>query len=314
MFLFAARQIGRETAIHDPAVHLEVVSEGNSGDHHSSSAAWHRECSNSVRSTQFSSFGLLLRAWSKRSFWSLANLACSFVGMTIEPRLDIIGAALADPSRSRILCELMDGRAFTNKELAGAARVSPQTASAHLKQLEMAGLTSSLRSGRHVYHRIANSRVASALEGLAILSPTDHLFRNDRLCTDTRAARSCYNHIAGKLGVLMTDRLVALGVLQIRDESVSPGFRCQSFFNDIGVVMPPVGAEKPLARLCLDWTERRHHIAGPLATAIMQKSMDANWLERRRGSRALTVTADGLDAFGRWFGLRRDVLDCCKPG
>ena len=95
--------------------------------------------------------------------------------MTIEPRLDIIGAALADPSRSRILCEMMDGRAFTNKELACAANVSPQTASAHLKQLEQAGLTASLRSGRHVYHRIANAEVAAILEGLAQLSPTEHL-------------------------------------------------------------------------------------------------------------------------------------------
>lgn len=229
--------------------------------------------------------------------------------MTIEPRLDIIGAALADPSRSRILCELMDGRAFTNKELASAACISPQTASTHLTQLKMAGLTSSLRCGRYVYHRIASARVAKALEGLAVLSPTSHLSRNDRLCADTRRARSCYNHIAGKLGVLMTDRLTTLDVLQIRDESISPGLRCQSFFNDIGVAIPHVSAGKPLARLCLDWTERRHHIAGPLAAAIMQRSLDAKWLERRRGSRALTVTADGFDAFHRWFSLRRDVID-----
>lgn len=250
-----------------------------------------------------------LRASSKRSFWPHAYIACSFDRMTIEPRLDIIGAALADPSRSRILCELMDGRAFTNKELASAASITPQTASAHLTQLEMAGLTSSLRSGRHVYHRIASAKVASALEGLATLSSTDHLSRKDRPSTDTRRARSCYNHIAGRLGVLMTDRLVALGVMQVRNESISPASQCQTFFNDIGVMIPPVAPGKPLARLCLDWTERRYHIAGPLAVAIMQKSMDAKWLESRSGSRALTVTDDGFDAFGRWFGLSRDVLE-----
>ena len=89
--------------------------------------------------------------------------------MTTEPRLDIIGAALADSTRSRILCEMMDGRAFTNKELACAADVSAQTASAHLKHLEAAGLSSSLRSGRNVYHRIASAEVAGVLEALQFL-------------------------------------------------------------------------------------------------------------------------------------------------
>ncbi|WP_282153081.1 ArsR/SmtB family transcription factor [Ruegeria atlantica] len=116
--------------------------------------------------------------------------------MAIEPKLDIIGAALADPSRSRILCELMDGRAFTNKELVCAAEVSPQTTSAHLKQLEVASLTASLRSGQHVYHWVASADVARVLEGLATLSPTDHLSRPGQIATDTQRARSCYNHIA----------------------------------------------------------------------------------------------------------------------
>ena len=112
---------------------------------------------------------LSLRPPSNHFVWLHSHCVSSLADMAIEPRLDIIGAALADPSRSRILCELMDGRAFTNKELACAADVSPQTASAHLKQLEMAGLTSSLRSGRHVYHRIAGADVAQVLEGLASL-------------------------------------------------------------------------------------------------------------------------------------------------
>ena len=228
--------------------------------------------------------------------------------MAIEPRLDIIGAALADPSRSRILCELMDGRAFTNKELACAAEVSPQTASAHLKQLELAGLTSSLRSGRHVDHKIASGDVAQVLEGLATLSPTDHLARPGQTAIDTQRARSCYNHIAGRLGVLMTERLVALNVLTLRDDAMMAGPRYQAFLDDIGIENPPISSGKSPAKLCLDWTERRHHISGPLATAIMQKSLTANWLERWTGSRALTVTADGLDALERYFGLSRKTV------
>lgn len=229
--------------------------------------------------------------------------------MAIEPRLDIIGAALADPSRSRILCELMDGRAFTNKELACAANVSPQTASVHLKQLELAGLTSSLRSGRHVYHRVASADIAEVLERLATLSPTDHLARPGQIATDTQRARSCYNHIAGRLGVLMTERLVAIDVLTLRDDAITFGSRYQAFVDDIGIEVLPVSSGKPPAKLCLDWTERRHHISGPLATAFMQKALAVKWLERRTGSRALTVTSDGYDALERWFGLNSNTVD-----
>ena len=233
--------------------------------------------------------------------------------MTLEPRLDILGAALADPSRSRILCELMDGRAFTNKELACAANVSPQTASAHLKQLEHAGLTSSLRSGRHVYHRIANAEVAAILEGLAQLSPTEHLSRPGRLGADTRRARSCYNHIAGRLGVLMTDRLMELKVLTVRDDAISAGPRYRAFLDDIGIEVPIRGTGKPPAKFCLDWTERRHHISGSLATAIMQKFLEAHWLGRRTGSRALIVTDDGLNALATQFGLTKLDINLVDP-
>lgn len=233
--------------------------------------------------------------------------------MTIEPRLDILGAALADPSRSRILCELMDGRAFTNKELACAADVSPQTASAHLKQLELAGLTSSLRSGRHVYHRIANAEVAEVLEGLARLSSIDHLSHIGRHAANTQRARSCYNHIAGRLGVLMTGRLVALDVLSIRNDALFPGLRYRAFLDGVGIVVPVTGAGKPPAKLCLDWTERRNHISGPLATAILQELLEECWLERQVGSRALTITGKGYASFERWFGLSRKAIENTEP-
>ena len=227
--------------------------------------------------------------------------------MTAEPRLDIIGAALADSSRSRILCTLMDGRAFTNKELASAANISPQTASAHLKQLRSAGLTSSQQSGRHVYHRIANAEVASVLERLATLSPMDHLARSPRR-DSTGMARSCYNHIAGRLGVLMTERLVALNVLLVGIEHAAPGPHFQSFLDDLDLDLPRIGAGKPTVRLCLDWTERRHHISGPFATEIMKMALDKGWLARNPNSRALLITGDGYDGFQRHFGLSKEAL------
>ncbi len=228
--------------------------------------------------------------------------------MTIEPRLDIIAAALADPSRSRILCELMDGRAFTNKELACAACIRPQTASAHLKQLELAGLTTSLRSGRHVYHRIANGEVADVLESLANLSPTKHLTQSGHKASDTLLARSCYNHIAGRLGVLMTERMIALDVLRIKIDHIELGVRSGAFLDDLGIDVPLVKAGKPVVKSCLDWTERRFHISGPLATGIMDKALNEGWLSRRTGSRSLSISADGYTKFESSFGLTKSVL------
>ncbi|WP_299982670.1 helix-turn-helix transcriptional regulator [uncultured Ruegeria sp.] len=234
--------------------------------------------------------------------------------MAIEPRLDIVGAALADPSRSRILCELMDGRAFTNKELACAAGITPQTATAHLKQLEQAGLTCSVRSGRHVYHRIRNEDVASTLECLSLLSPTDHLNRAGNSQKDTRLARSCYNHIAGQLGVMMTKALAERDVLNIQNDTVTRGSEYGAFLTDFGLRGIISESDKPVAKLCLDWTERRHHISGPFAIALMQKCLDAGWLVRRTGSRALTITPSGYDAFERWFDLFPEDVYPVKTG
>ncbi|SFL23464.1 transcriptional regulator, ArsR family [Pseudovibrio ascidiaceicola] len=230
--------------------------------------------------------------------------------MTAEPRLDIIGAALADSSRSRILCEMMDGRAFTNKELACAAKISAQTASVHLKQLQAAGLTSSIRSGRCVYHRIASEDVACVLEALAGLSPTDHLHRAKMPEANTLRARSCYNHIAGRLGVLITNRLVALGILRIQGEVVAIDTAGEAFFNKLEIDVPNLStSKKPTVKLCLDWTERRHHISGPLATALMEKALKMNWLERHGGSRALAITTLGYEIFERDFGIVRNLID-----
>ncbi|GHB28736.1 transcriptional regulator [Pseudovibrio japonicus] len=233
--------------------------------------------------------------------------------MTVEPRLDIIGAALADVSRTRILCEMMDGRAYTNKELASAAEISAQTASVHLKQLQAAGLTSSIRSGRCVYHRIASEDVASVLEALASLSPTDHLYRaKNRYLPEanTMRARSCYNHIAGRLGVLITNRLIALGVLRIQGEVVEIGAMGEAFFSKLEIDVPNLSISlKPPLKLCLDWTERRQHISGPLATALMEKTLKMNWLERRTGSRALLITELGYEVFEHDFGIARELID-----
>lgn len=220
--------------------------------------------------------------------------------MTLDPRLDILGAALADASRTRILCELMDGRAFTNKELASAAGITPQTATAHLQKLQGAGLTSSLRSGRQVYHRLASAEVAAALEQLAHLTPSDHLARAGRAGQEVRLARSCYSHLAGRLGVALAQALIRDQVVQVTDGTAAPGPHYEALVTRLGLTVPP---GRPLVRLCLDWTERRHHLSGPFATALMTHALEAGWLARRTGARSLRITPAGQAAFAQHFGL-----------
>jgi DNA-binding transcriptional ArsR family regulator len=241
----------------------------------------------------------------------VVNGALRYIGfMTTEPRLDIIGAALADPSRARILCEMMDGRAFTNKELASAAEITAQTASAHLKHLEGAGLTASLHSGRHVYHRIKNEQVAHVLETLAHLSPTDHLIRAKHQSTPdphVLHARSCYNHIAGKLGVLICRTLIAKQILVRTGQTLSIGPQGPAFFTRLNIEIPT--SKAPIVKLCLDWTERRHHLSGPLATQIMDAALNNAWLERRVGSRALAITPLGYEIFACDFNISHDDIN-----
>lgn len=231
--------------------------------------------------------------------------------MMIMPRLDILGAALADSSRARMLCALMDGRAHTNKELAATAAISPQTASAHLKRLQQTGLSVSLRSGRHVYHRIAGPEVAEALERLACLSPPDHLSRPHtsagRAGGDMRLARRCYNHLAGRLGVHLAQRLCAMDVLIRVGDSLHAGPHHAAFCHALGLPGGS-GARAAQARLCLDWTERRFHLSGPLATAFLDRALSAGWLVAARGQRALTISEAGYETFASAFGLSRAAI------
>ena len=218
--------------------------------------------------------------------------------MHLAPRLDIIGSALSDPSRTRMLCELMDGRAYTNKELASAAGVTPQTATAHLKHLADIGLTVSLKSGRCVYHRLAGPEVAQTLEAIAVLAPSDHLHRATQgkgARLDALVARSCYDHLAGRLGVAICAALQKKDLLQPEGLSFVP--KPDELWGKLGVVFPEKPGRKPFARTCLDWTERKHHLAGPLATQLMSHAFEAHWLRRIRNGRGLEITTAGQHAF-----------------
>jgi DNA-binding transcriptional ArsR family regulator len=210
-----------------------------------------------------------------------------------------LGALLSEPARAAILLALIDGTARPAGELAKIAGVSPATASAHLKRLLDGGLLALHEQGRHRYFRLANDDVAAWLEAMALphASRTAPVVavRDTALCR----ARTCYRHLAGQLGVALCEAWLERGWLQTHSE---------------GICLLPRGAEalvragwqdvptRQLLRLrgrgCLDWTERRLHLGGPLGVAITAAMIDAGWLRRARRNRALLPTPDGLRRLG----------------
>ncbi|WP_298852053.1 helix-turn-helix transcriptional regulator [uncultured Ruegeria sp.] len=227
--------------------------------------------------------------------------------MQFEPRLDIIGAALADSSRVRILCELMDGRSHTGKELASVAGIAPNTASEHLSKLLDIGMITAERTGRCIYYRIVSDEVAETLEQMSALSPTDHLYRGrNRQCPPELIARTCYNHIAGRLGVLMAKRLMDRGWISVEGATAAVTQSGTEHLRRIGFLsdtMPFL-----LVKCCLDWSERRHHFSGPLGSSLLNHALSQKWLTRPRHGRVLHIEPKGFAAFDQYFGISRTAL------
>ncbi len=213
-----------------------------------------------------------------------------------------VAAVMGNPARGSMLAALLGGRALPAGELARVARVSPSTASDHLARLTDAGLVSVERFGRHRYHRLADDRVAQVVEGLAALAPARRVrsLREDSQSTAERAARSCYDHLAGALGVALADRLTELGALD--DQSL--GLADPEPFRALGVDVASLGSgRRPLTRSCLDWSERRPHLAGELGAATLQALLDSGWIARRGHGRAVAVTPPGREGLHRVLGL-----------
>jgi DNA-binding transcriptional ArsR family regulator len=220
-----------------------------------------------------------------------------------------VAATIGEPARAAILTALLDGRALTAAELAGVAGVTPQTASAHLSRLIGAELVKVEKQGRHRYHRLASAVVARMLEGLGQHTTGAGL---ERLTPQTgprdeamRRARTCYDHLAGKLGVAIADALVGHGYVEIDDEGGVITEEGATFFHRAGIV-PPDGVGRTrrwLCRPCLDWNERRPHLAGRLGAAICAHGFEAGWLRRIDGTRAVSITVKGEAAIARVFGI-----------
>jgi DNA-binding transcriptional ArsR family regulator len=226
--------------------------------------------------------------------------------MTADVRMAEVAALVGDPARANILAALMGGQALTASELAHAASVSPQTTSGHLGKLADGNLISCIKQGRHRYYRIATPRVAEMLEGImAVVADLPARHRPvSALDQAMRDARSCYDHVAGKLGVGVTDAMRERGHLVLADEGGEITDGGVAFLQKFGVDLDAARRRRRIfCRPCLDWTERRPHLGGSIGAALAQRCFALGWLERTRESRALKITAAGRRGLSETFGL-----------
>ncbi len=208
-----------------------------------------------------------------------------------------VAALLGDPARARIAQALHDGRALPAGELARRAGVSASTASEHLARLVEGRLLAVERTGRHRYFRLANAEVAHAIEALAAIAPPAPVrsLREASIGDALAEARTCYDHLAGKLGVQITETLLECGALVDVANGFAPGEDIDAALATLGIEKLP--ARRPFALRCIDWSERRPHVAGALGAAICGRALEAGWIERLPTSRAVRVTAAGRRAF-----------------
>jgi DNA-binding transcriptional ArsR family regulator len=224
-----------------------------------------------------------------------------------------IAALVGEPARTAMLMELIDGRALTAHELAHAGNISPQTASRHLALLVEAGLMRVEQHGRHRYHRLASADVAKLIESIMQLAAQQAVSPRRAVVSGPkdaamRMARSCYDHIAGRLGVAIAEGLIADGAITFDGDAGHVTPQAGEVLARLGLDAAAVvanGAGRAHCRPCLDWSERRFHMAGRLGTLICTHCLATGWLLRRPGSRALEITPKGTRALRDWMGSER---------
>lgn len=214
-------------------------------------------------------------------------------------------ALIGDPARAAMLAALIDGRALSAGELAGAAGITPQTASAHLGALVEAGLLSVAKQGRHRYHRLATPAVGRLIEGLMELAAPRPVATGPRDAA-LRRARTCYDHLAGRLGVAVADALVAKGAIELGDEAGAVTEAGAAWLAGFGIAPPSRG--RIWCRPCLDWSERRPHLAGALGAALCTRCLELGWVRRRQATRTLEITPAGHRGFAERFGIDGALL------
>jgi DNA-binding transcriptional ArsR family regulator len=230
-----------------------------------------------------------------------------------------VAALVGDTARATMLAALMGGEALTATELAYAANISRSTASGHLSKLVNARLLAVTRKRRFAYYRIASPLVAHMLESIklvaAIETPPRHRPRSAR--DDALSfARTCYDHLAGKCGVAVTDALIQRGCLVLSDEGGELTLAGEKFLLSFGAdLVSPPGSRRIFCQSCLDWSERRYHVRGLVGSAILHRLLALGWFKRERGSRALRLTPAGRAGLAEAFGIKFDEAEAqSAPG
>lgn len=214
-----------------------------------------------------------------------------------DPAIASVAALMGDPARAAMLCALFGGGERTAGELAYLAGVAPNAATAHLSKLRAGGLVAMRADGRRRLFRLADADVARALEALAVIAPPAKIagLSQSRIAADLRHARRCYDHLAGRLGVAVTERLVERSLLApLRDEAYRPTAGGEAFFEEVGIDLAAArSARRHFAAQCVDWSERRPHLAGALGAALCKTFIDRHWVVRRSDTRALSISESG---------------------
>ena len=229
--------------------------------------------------------------------------------MLADAAIASVASLLADPVRVAILMALSDGREVSAGELALVAGVTAPTASAHLSKLAHAGFIRMRRQSRHRFYRLNRPELMHVMEALAVLAPesTPRTHRQARIGRAVRAARTCYDHLAGRLGVLLTQALIERNVLHPAGGQFELTPEGETFLCEIGLDLAAARAgRRAFAPACLDWSERMPHVAGALGTALLSFLFEKGWLERTSGSRAVQVTAAGRRGLKKTFGVTTD--------
>lgn len=223
--------------------------------------------------------------------------------MEQEPDIESFARTLGDPTRMKMLTLLMEGRALTAKEMAYGAGVEPATATQHLKRLLADRLVSIAAQGRHKYVRLASPEVVQLMELLMVVAPRAHVRRPaPRVAEKLRHARMCYDHLAGELGIGITDGLVKQGLLRKEDDAFAVTRKGAGWFGELGIDLDKTRAlRRKFAAPCLDWSERRDHLGGALGAALALRLVELGWIARKRNSRAVTVTEAGRKHLAREF-------------
>jgi DNA-binding transcriptional ArsR family regulator len=239
-----------------------------------------------------------------------------------------VAALFADPTRARIVMALVDGRALPASVIADESGVSASTTSGHLSRLVDGGILTVEQSGRHRYFRLAGPEVAAVVEALAVIAPQPPVtsLRESTRAAAVRRARTCYDHLAGRFGVAVTEGLITHAALartdghdgserSDADRLAAPmpthpyrlGPAAGDVLGRLGVELEPLlqrpRPARPLLRFCVDWSEQRHHLAGALGAAVLASSESAGWVRRRPGGRAIEVTPTGREAFRDALGV-----------